>query len=306
MEMHQVRYFLALSREFNFTRAAEACCVSQPTLTRAIKQLEDEFGGELFRRERRLTHLTELGQRMMPILQNCEDSASSAKALAKSIKAGTTAPLALAISHSVNMSLLIPILKDLSMSFDGLDLVLLRGSQEEVAQYLKAGAAELAIADTLDQKWDRFVSWPLFSEAYQLAFGRHHRFANQSAIEVADLAGESLVIDKGSEITDVFQALLKQHNVQVGVTHETATPDDCMAMIAAGIGAGIVPHGASSIADVARLPINGLALIRSVAVYGVTGRQRSSPGTTLLRLLRSANGHLASPASGAQDGSQLH
>ena len=78
MEMHQVRYFLALSREFNFTRAAETCCVSQPALTRAIKQLEDEFGGELFRRERRLTHLTELGQRMMPILQNFEDSALSA------------------------------------------------------------------------------------------------------------------------------------------------------------------------------------------------------------------------------------
>jgi DNA-binding transcriptional LysR family regulator len=81
MEMHQVRYFLAVSREFNFTRAAEACCVSQPALTRAIRLLEDELGGELFRRERRLTHLTELGQRMMPILQTCEDSASSAKAL---------------------------------------------------------------------------------------------------------------------------------------------------------------------------------------------------------------------------------
>lgn len=306
MEMHQVRYFLALSREFNFTRAAEACCVSQPALTRAIKQLEDEFGGELFRRERRLTHLTELGQRMMPILQKCEDSASSAKALAKSIKTGTTAPLALAISHSVSMSLLIPILKDLSKSFDGLDLVLLRGSQEEIAQYLKLGVAELAIAETLDQKWERFVSWPLCSEAYQLAFGRHHRFANRSAIEVADLAGESLVIDKSSTVTEVFQALLKQHNVQAGATQESGTPDDCMAMIAAGIGAGIVPHSATSSADLARLPINGAALIRSVAVFGVAGRQRSRAGTALLRLLRSANGQSALPAAGAQDGSQLH
>ena len=66
MEMHQVRYFLALSRTLNFTRAAEECHVAQPSLTRAIKQLEEELGAELFRRERNLTHLTEFGNRMLP------------------------------------------------------------------------------------------------------------------------------------------------------------------------------------------------------------------------------------------------
>ena len=52
MEMQQVRYFLAVARTLNFTRAAEECNVAQPTLTRAIQQLEEEFGGDLFRRER--------------------------------------------------------------------------------------------------------------------------------------------------------------------------------------------------------------------------------------------------------------
>ena len=53
MEMHQVRYFLAVARTLNFTRAAEECNVAQPSLTRAIKLLEGELGGDLFRRERR-------------------------------------------------------------------------------------------------------------------------------------------------------------------------------------------------------------------------------------------------------------
>ena len=48
MEMHQVRYFLAVSRTLNFTRAAEQCNVAQPSLTRAIRQLESELGGDLF------------------------------------------------------------------------------------------------------------------------------------------------------------------------------------------------------------------------------------------------------------------
>ena len=71
MEMHQVRYFLAVTRTLNFTRAADECNVTQPSLTRAIKQLEAELGGDLFRRERPAAQLTELGQRMHPLLRQC-------------------------------------------------------------------------------------------------------------------------------------------------------------------------------------------------------------------------------------------
>src|SRR3712207_8365018 len=66
VEMHQVRYFVALCETLNFTRAAERCNVAQPSLTRAIKLLEDELGGPLFNRERNRTHLTELGRMMEP------------------------------------------------------------------------------------------------------------------------------------------------------------------------------------------------------------------------------------------------
>src|SRR5207249_1413598 len=59
MEMHQVRYFLAVAEDPNFTKAAERCNVSQPALSRAIQALEQELGGPLFNRERRHTHLSE-------------------------------------------------------------------------------------------------------------------------------------------------------------------------------------------------------------------------------------------------------
>ena len=69
MEMQQVRYFLAVCEELNFTRAAEKCHVAQPSLTRAIKLLEDELGGPLFHRERNNTHLSELGNSVRPFLE---------------------------------------------------------------------------------------------------------------------------------------------------------------------------------------------------------------------------------------------
>ena len=88
MEMHQIRYFLAVTRTLNFTRAAEECNVAQPSLTRAVKLLEDELGGELFRRERTHSHLTELGTRMLPFLRQSYEAALGAREMAKSLKRG--------------------------------------------------------------------------------------------------------------------------------------------------------------------------------------------------------------------------
>lgn len=64
MELHQIRCFLTACETLNFTRAAEKLDVSVPSLTGAIHALEEEFGGQLFRRERHLTYLTDLGRLM--------------------------------------------------------------------------------------------------------------------------------------------------------------------------------------------------------------------------------------------------
>ena len=79
MEMHQVRYFLALSEEQNFTRAAKRCGVSQPSLTNAIKRLEQTLGGPLFYRNRTNTELTELGRVVKPYLRQLDKSAYEVK-----------------------------------------------------------------------------------------------------------------------------------------------------------------------------------------------------------------------------------
>jgi hypothetical protein len=79
MQMNQVRYFLALCEERNFTRAAKRCGVSQPSLTNAIKRLEQKLGGPLFHRDRRNIELTELGRVVKPYLKQLNQSAYEAK-----------------------------------------------------------------------------------------------------------------------------------------------------------------------------------------------------------------------------------
>ena len=79
MEMHQIRYFLALCEERNFTRAAKRCGVSQPSLTNAIKRLEQTLGGALFHRDRKNVELSELGRVVKPYLTQLDQSAYKAK-----------------------------------------------------------------------------------------------------------------------------------------------------------------------------------------------------------------------------------
>src|SRR5260370_20040550 len=122
MEMHQVRYFLAVAQELNFSRAAEICNVTQPSLSRAIQQLEGELGGPLFHRERHLTHLTDLGQMVLPHLETVYNAAVKAKKLSQDLSQLKRVPLKLAIMSTISPDEIVDLISALKMRYDGLEL----------------------------------------------------------------------------------------------------------------------------------------------------------------------------------------
>ena len=197
MEMHQVRYFLAVSRTLNFTRAAEQCNVAQPSLTRAIRQLESELGGDLFRRERPQAQLTELGQRMLPLLRQCYDSAVGPRSLASSLKSGEVGALRLALSQGIDINLLLPLAVELGRHFRNLELKFLRDTALDVAGFLKRGDAELAIAAPIGEEWERFDSWPLFSERFGVIAYAAHPIAGRSQIDVHEIRNGARLLRAG-------------------------------------------------------------------------------------------------------------
>ena len=290
MEMHQVRYFLAVARELNFTRAAESCHVAQPSLTRAIKQLEDELGGDLFRRERNLSHLTDLGQRMLPILQQCFDSAMAAKSVAQSIKSGAVTPLSIALSVTVNIVLLISFITELLRAFPGLELRFYRGTNGEIAELLKKGEAEVAIAGPFDGSWDRLDVWPLFSEPYLLVVSKEHRLATaRGPVAPQELAKERYLCRSNCEHAPELQAFLEQAGGKPSSKHNVWTENDLIALLGANMGVGIAPRSSVWSNTTEQLTVDGLALERTIHVYGVSGRQRSMAASTLIKMLRAAD-----------------
>src|SRR5690349_16465164 len=101
MELHQIRYFLALSEELNFTRAAQRCRVAQSSLTRAIRALESELGGALFHRERANSHLSRLGQTVHPLLVQAYSQVEGAKRQARAFLRRETRTLRLGVMRTI-------------------------------------------------------------------------------------------------------------------------------------------------------------------------------------------------------------
>ncbi|MFN0022763.1 MAG: LysR family transcriptional regulator [Parvularculaceae bacterium] len=287
MEMHQVRYFLAVARLLNFTRAAEECHVAQPSLTRAIKQLEEELGGELFRRERNLTHLSELGHRMLPLMQQCYDSAQAAKQVATSIKKGAIAPLSIALPMTVNIELLLPMLKELVRAFPGLTLKFLRGTGAEIMEHMKKGAAEVAVAAKLPEEWDRLESWSIFTEPYVLVVAPSHPFAAGSApVSTDDLKRQRLFCRPYCEDFAKGVTFLEAAGVDVEKIHNAGSDSDFISMLAADLGVGFAPLSLTRSDRIRIVNVDGFDLNRTVSVHAVAGRQRSPAASTLIKMLR--------------------
>jgi DNA-binding transcriptional LysR family regulator len=288
MEMQQIRYFLTLARTLNFTRAAEECAVSQSAMTRAIQALEAELGGELIRREHSKSHLTELGKRMLPLMERCFESAVTAKALARSISNEEVAPLPLAISHSVNVELVMAPMAELFRALPGLQLKLQHGDGEAVLELLKRGDAALAVAGPMGDGWERLDRWTLFDEPFELAVRDDHPLAMDNEITLEKLKPFPVFVQRGCEMREAAMRLFEARGFPPGGVHEVATLHDMIAIVANGLGAAILPRSAPRFETMRRMQIADLPLTRAVSAYAVAGRRRETATAMFLNLLRSS------------------
>ena len=157
MELHQVRYFVALARSMNFTRAAEQCNVTQPALTKAIQKLEYELGGPLVFRERQLTQLTDLGKLMLPMLDRSLSAVEAARSNAKEFKRKKVATLRVALTPSISASILMKPLAEVTRQVSGLQVDLVEVNSSNVFDGLLSGEIGVALGDLYFQGEDLVV-----------------------------------------------------------------------------------------------------------------------------------------------------
>jgi len=282
MEMHQVRYFLAVAQELNFSRAAEKCNVSQPSLSRAIQQLEGELGGPLFHRERRLTHLTDLGEMVRPHLETVYEAAVKAKQLSQDINQLKKVPLKLGIMSTISPDEIIDLIAALKMRHNCLELRLCDANARDLLERLLVGDLEVVIYALPGEEFDaRTHVMPLFREQMVIAVRSSHRLAAECAFPVRELIGESYIHRMNCEFAGYADHILKDKGVTCTPTYWSERDDWTLAMVAAGLGFAFMPENAAAHPGVVALPVIEPEFWRTVNLVTVRGR-RYFPGVGAL------------------------
>lgn len=286
MEMHQLRYFLAVCQTLNFTSAAELCHVSQPSLSRAIKNLEGELGGPLFRRERNRTHLSDLGRMMQPYLAQCLANASAAKAAAEGAQRLDEAPLNLGIMCTIGPSRVTGLISKLHREMPGIRLSLRDAVPDDLIGRLLDGDLDVALFGLPGELPDRFDRYSLYRERFVVAFPPGHRFERQNAVKLRDMDQEPYLVRSNCEYTDYIANLLKEKDVSLIVRYESEREDWIQSMIMAGMGSSLMPEHLSMHPNLARRLVVDPEVTREIELVTVSGRRFSPAVAAFVRMAR--------------------
>ncbi len=277
MQFHQIKYFVALCDSLNFTRAAEHCNVAQPSLTRAIKQLEDELGGALFHRERANSHLTELGRLMEPHLRQVLSEIEAAKDRARSARDLDQTTLTLGVMCTIGPTKLLELVANYRSKYPNVNLLVRDARGQDLQDMLLQGDLEVALFGLPEGIDERLHMIPLFEERFVITFAPGHRFEQLPVVRGADLTGEPYVARVNCEFTSYAGSRLLAAGGGTGaeVIYRSEREDWCLAMIGAGLGFGFTPEYAIEIPGIQTRPLIDPALSRTVNVATVRGRPYS-------------------------------
>lgn len=286
MEFHQVRYCVALYKNLNFTRAAEACNVTQPALTRAIQKLEDELGGSLFERERNLTQLTELGRLMRPLLEQTLAAAEAAKAQATQFRKHETGSLRIGLPPSISARVVISSLGELVPRIPELNLELVMADEAELMEDLLQGEADAAFVSSTTERPDRLNSWTMFKERFHLGMSAAHPLVRSQIIAVSALAGQTLVGRRGCSATAALHKLAAEADPPLRLRYLGESEEHLQQLAASGLGLVLVPQHLPVLPGLATRPLAELTLERTVELAVVGGRRYSPALDSFIKLSR--------------------
>jgi LysR family hydrogen peroxide-inducible transcriptional activator len=272
MEMHQIRYFLAVCETLNFTRAAERCNVAQPSLTRAVKSLEEELGGPLFRRERQNTHLTALGEMMRPHLAQVLTETEAAKQRAKSFSRLEEATLKLGVMCSIGPARLAQFLRQFQARHPRIDVQLHEANATTIQKELVDGSIDVAIYGLPGALDERLASKLLYRERFVVVFAPGHPFEKLDSIRGVDLAGHKLVRRNHCEIREFVGSQWRERGVHVEIACSSDRDDWVQSMILAGLGFGDMPELSVTMPGLLTRPLIEPEILREVRVVTVRGR----------------------------------
>ena len=283
MTLAQLRYFLALAEAGQYTLAAERLHIAQPSLSYAIRELENDLGFPLFRRGGRHVALTPCGEQFLRYATRALNTLDEGVRLTRQMAHPDTGTVALGYFHSISADL-IPRLVERFYAAHADSPITFRFSQHlnsVILDELKRGNLDLAFCVSPDPGVEyRRVAWQRLFVAVPLA----HRLAHRESIRLAELAGASMVVPHPSNgLRKTGEALFRRNAVPLCAACETQDCTSALQFVALGQAVAILPRiPAMQLQSVAVIPLVEPSYMRPV--YLAWRREEAlSPAVTRMR-----------------------
>ena len=248
MTLTELRYIVAVARERHFGRAAEACFVSQPTLSVAIKKLEEELDLKLFERGGSEVSVTPLGEAIVRQAQSVLEQAAAIKEIAKRGKDPLSGPLRLGIIYTIGPYLLPELVRHAIAMTPQMPLMLQENFTVKLLDMLRTGELDCAILAEPFPDTGLAIA-PLYDEPFLVAVPASHPLAQQRSIGSAALKQETMLLlgtghcfrDQVLEVCPEF-ARFSSNAEGIRKSFEGSSLETIRYMVAAGMGITVVPQ----------------------------------------------------------------
>ena len=248
MTLTELKYIVAVAREKHFGRAADACFISQPTLSVSIKKLEEELDVKLFERSANEVTVTPLGEEIVRQAQSVLEQAANIKAIAKRGKDPLAGALNLGVIYTIGPYLLPALVRQAISRTPQMPLVLQENFTVKLLEMLRTGEIDCAIlAEPFPDTG--LAMAPLYDEPFMIAVPSTHALAKRKSIPAEELKAETMLLlgnghcfrDHVLEVCPEF-ARFSSHAEGIRKSFEGSSLETLKHMVAAGMGVTVVPQ----------------------------------------------------------------
>lgn len=241
MELHQLRYVVAVARLRNFSRAAEACHVAQPSLSQQIAKLEDELGERLFVRARRDIRLTPAGETFLPRALHILEEVEAAKRDAEDAANLLRGVVKIGVLPTIAPYLLPAPLAAFTRNHPGVELVVHEDTTAQLIRLTVEHEIDFAVASAPIAD-PRVEVRELFAEDLLLALPPGHPLARRRTIRAADFANERfIVMREGHCLGDQVLSFCNRAAVRPRISFRSAQLQSILALVRTGLGLSLIP-----------------------------------------------------------------
>ncbi len=246
MEVHQLRYVVAVARTGSFSRAAGDCHISQPSLSQQVRKLEEELGERLFERDRRRTRVTSSGERFIVRAARILDELAEAEREARETHTITRGQVSVGVLPTIAPYLLPSLIGSFTERYPGVQIVIHEDTTATLASLVSSYEVDFAIA-SLPLRDTAFEIAPLFTEELLLAVPPSHPLAVKKSISAGDLENSTFVLMKeGHCLGDQALQFCHQSGVQPRVISRSAQVETIRRLVHAGLGISLIPKMAAA------------------------------------------------------------